>query len=192
MDEQGLAALTLTRVAGKANVSAGRVQHYFPTRTALLEATFEHANAASSARIEQRLRAEKVAPGLATIEVVLDELIPYDAARTTHLRVRQAFTALALTDESIRDRLATDYAQLTDRLGEHAQQGLCAVDLISLIAHAEGLAYHVLIGSIDAEHARGLLRGHLHRAAPSATPGGSERVGELVPKLSTRTARHAP
>ncbi|WP_243716084.1 TetR family transcriptional regulator [Actinomadura darangshiensis] len=49
--ERGLPAVSLAEVAAQAGVSAGRVQHYFPTKQKLVEAAFDRGNELSSARI---------------------------------------------------------------------------------------------------------------------------------------------
>ncbi|MER6809917.1 TetR family transcriptional regulator C-terminal domain-containing protein [Spirillospora sp. NPDC000708] len=153
--DDGLAAVSQTRVAAAAGVSAGRVQHYFPTKQQLLEAAFDRANALSAARI-----AAKTPDGAGPREqltIVLTELIPYDAPTRTHMRVRQSFTALALTDTAIAARLHADYSRLHRQLAELLERdgvpdpGPAAIALVAL---AEGLAYYVLTGLCPAGTAR--------------------------------------
>lgn len=164
--EQGVSAVSLTSAAGAAAVSPGRVQYYFPTKEALLEAAFDQANAEASARITAQLGDDQAsAPPREVLTLVLTGLIPSDTASWNHLRIRQAFAALALHDETIAARLRTEYTRLHHRdLGEllRAEQdaGQLAAELdpvviaIRLVALAEGLAYYVLIGAHDSEAAR--------------------------------------
>jgi AcrR family transcriptional regulator len=162
VDEAGLAAVSLTSVAGKAGVSPGRVQHYFPSRAELLEAAFERANELASERIAELTAADGGPRSVLT--AVLTELVPHDRVTSTHMRIRQSFTAQALTDERVATRLRDAYAQLNARLADvlarEIEAGVIAVaerpEHVAgrLVAFAEGLAYHVLIGTHPADVAR--------------------------------------
>ncbi|WP_067826934.1 TetR/AcrR family transcriptional regulator [Actinomadura kijaniata] len=153
--DEGLAAVSQSRVAARAGVSAGRVQHYFPTKQRLLQAAFEHANALSAARITARTG--DVATSRQVLTVVLTELIPHDPDTHVHMRVRQAFTALALTDPAIATRLHADYTRLHQQLADLlAHDGVSdpLPTAIALAALAEGLAYYVLTDLCSAQTAR--------------------------------------
>ncbi|MFD6951301.1 TetR family transcriptional regulator [Nocardiopsis sp. TSRI0078] len=160
--ERGLAAVTQSNVAARAGVSAGRVQHYFPTKREMIEAAFDRGNALSAARIAARVG--RAGAPRQVLTTVLTELIPHDAVTRTHLRVRQAFTALALSDEDIAERMRRDYerfhGQVTDLLargqdaGEVPRELDCRERAVSLVALAEGLAYYVLVGIHSASEAR--------------------------------------
>jgi AcrR family transcriptional regulator len=162
VDEAGLAAVSLTSVAGKAGVSAGRVQHYFPSRAELLEAAFERANELAGDRIAE-LTSDDGGPR-AVLTAVLTQLVPHDQATATHMRIRQSFTAQALTDERVATRLRYAYAQLNARLADILAREIEAGAITTaeqpehvagrLVALVEGLAYHVLIGTHPAEVAR--------------------------------------
>ncbi|MGP4025891.1 TetR/AcrR family transcriptional regulator [Actinomadura sp. 3N407] len=167
--EHGLPAVSMTEVAARAGVSAGRVQHYFPTKQKLIEAAFDRGNELSSARIRSLVgRDLDSAEPRSVLTVVLTELIAHDPETRAHMRVRQSFTALALADEAIADRMRADYTrfhrQITDLVRGDRDAGLipratdpahAAVDLVAL---AEGLAYYVLIGITDPETARDRVR----------------------------------
>jgi len=167
VDEGGVTAVSLTSVAARAGVSAGRVQHYFPAKGELLEAAFERANELASHRITVLTpgpqEGERAAPR-EVLTVVLTELIPHDRATRTHMRIRQSFTAQALADEGVAERLRKDYARLNKTLAdllraEIAAGAITAFDApeevaVRLVALAEGLAYHVLIGMHPPETAR--------------------------------------
>ena len=104
---------------------------------------------------------------LGVLTVVLTELISHDKTTRLHLRLRQAFTALALVDESIATRLRADYARLHQQLAEllatvpTASTAAGQVDpnaaAVSLVAVTEGLAYYVLIAVTDPGQARGAV-----------------------------------
>ncbi|WP_211282624.1 TetR/AcrR family transcriptional regulator [Amycolatopsis keratiniphila] len=164
--DSGLPSVSLSTVAARAGVSQGRVQYYFPTKESLIEAAFDHANAASSARIAAKLGGS---PGSASprqaLTVVLTELIPYDAQSLNHLRVRQSFAALALHHEAIAERMRKEYEQLhDDNIADLLRQDQRAGHLSvaqepgsvarGLVALAEGLAYYVLIGACSAQTAK--------------------------------------
>ncbi|MFE9282297.1 TetR/AcrR family transcriptional regulator [Nocardiopsis alba] len=157
VEENGLAAVSQSSVAARADVSPGRVQHYFPARHELIEAAFDRANALSAARIAERSGSETEPRRM--LEVVLTELIPYDTFTRTHLRVRQSFTALALSEEAIASRMRCDYErlyeELADLLRRDRESGRVPAETdprdeaVSLVALAEGFAYHVLLDLID-------------------------------------------
>lgn len=163
---RGVPAVSQASVAAAAGVSAGRVQHYFPTMTDLLGAAFDQVNAASSARIRDAVGGGlDTAPARRVLEVVLTELIPHDEVTRAHLQFRQSFTALALHHEDIAARLRSQYHQLHHHdLAEliRRDQHAGAIDpatasegaATSLAALAEGLAYYVLIGAVAADEAR--------------------------------------
>lgn len=169
MADRGLPAASLRTVADRAAVSVGRVQHYFSTRERLLEAGFDRANERSSDRIAVRLGGDpERAPARQILEVVLTELVPHDPFSWLHLRVRQSYVARGLNDDRIAARLRVDYARLHERLGaavrrEHERGATRPItDPIAcatrLVAHAEGLANHVLLGVVEPEWARGAVR----------------------------------
>jgi AcrR family transcriptional regulator len=159
VDVAGLAAVSLTSVAEKAGVSAGRVQHYFPSRSELLEAAFERANELAGERIAELTAADGGPRAL--LIAVLTELVPHDRATSTHMRIRQSFTAQALTDERVATRLRSTYARLNVRLADIITRESEAGSITTaerpehvagrLVAFAEGLAYHVLIGTHPAD-----------------------------------------
>ena len=174
--ERGLPAVSLTEVAARADVSPGRVQHYFPTKRKLIEAAFDRGNEHSEARIRSRLGCDPddAAP-YEVLAVVLDELIPYDAASRAHLRVRHDFNARALADTAIADRvralhtglhrrLAACLAQCRRLAGQPSQEGGPEAAAVALVAQAEGLAYHVLLGTVPSAAARTTVRNALRAA----------------------------
>jgi len=167
--ERGLAAVSLSQVAATAGVSPGRVQHYFPSKTELLTTAFERGNELSSARIRERVGPDlDSADPREVVTAVLTELIPDDPASLAHLRVRQSFAALALSDDTIAARLRDDYARLHQTLARLLRRDQAAARVsasvrpddaaVRLVALAEGLAYYVLIGVTPPADARAQLR----------------------------------
>ncbi|WP_028933255.1 TetR/AcrR family transcriptional regulator [Pseudonocardia spinosispora] len=162
---RGLAAVSLNEVATEAGVSSGRVQHYFANKETLIAAAFARGNELSEARIAHRLGAaiDDVPPRFA-LTVLLTELIPHDAETLAHLRVRQSFTARALSDGAIAAGLRQQYARLHEAVAALLARSAGAAALrphldpddaaIGLVALTEGLAYYVLIEVRSAEAAR--------------------------------------
>ncbi|MDJ1131251.1 TetR/AcrR family transcriptional regulator [Streptomyces iconiensis] len=165
--ERGLHAISLPTVAAQAGVSVGRVQHYFPSKDELVAVAFDRANTLSSARIRDKVGQDlETAPPRTVLRTVLTELVPYNHATRTHLRVRQSFAALALADEAVATRLRAQYAQLHStlaRLIARDQEAGRAVapdphaTAVRLVALAEGLAYYVLTDITPADTARALV-----------------------------------
>lgn len=168
--ERGLPAVSLTEVAAHAGISAGRVQHYFPTKRTLIEAAFDRGNELSSARIRAKVGHEDLdsAEPRAVLTVVLTGLIAHDSETRAHLRVRQSFTSLALTDEAIAQRMRADYTRFHRRIADLVRRDRDAGPIpastgpedaaVDLVALAEGLAYYVLIGVTAPETARTRVR----------------------------------
>jgi hypothetical protein len=101
------------------------------------------------------------------LTVVLTELIPYDTDSRTHMRIRQSFTVLALTDTAIATRLHADYTRLHRQLADLLHQDGVPDPhpaALGLVALAEGLAYYVLTGLCPA----GTARDRIHTAIADA------------------------
>jgi AcrR family transcriptional regulator len=167
--DAGLAAVSLNEVAAKARVSAGRVQHYFRSKTELIGAAFERGNALAAARIRNLVGEQDLdaADPRTVLTTVLTQLLPHDDATRTHMRVRQFFNAQALADpaiaDQIRDRYDTFHRDLADlvaridpSLADRAEQ-----TAVRLAALTEGLAYYVLIDACSTTAARDLLLAEL-------------------------------
>lgn len=163
---RGVPAVSQASVAAAAGVSPGRVQHYFPTMADLLGAAFDRVNAASTARITEKVGGDlDTAAPRRVLTVVLSELIPHDEASWAHLQFRQSFTALALQHDDIAARLREQYRHLHQhdlaeliRRDQHAGAitSVTAAEQLAtgLTALAEGLSYYVLIGAAAATTAR--------------------------------------
>ncbi|NMD58066.1 MULTISPECIES: TetR/AcrR family transcriptional regulator [Tsukamurella] len=148
--EDGIAAVTLRAIAARGGISMGRVQHYFPTREAIVAhaltsylALAERANPVPEDRDDALL-------------MLLTHAIPRDGTGRLGAKVWYAYLAESVTDPGLRaivgealrgaEDLATD---LLDGDRERARV---------LLAAADGLAYRALIGLIDAEEAAAAVR----------------------------------
>lgn len=145
----GLDQLSVREVAAAAHVSIGTVQHYFPTKDAMLSAAYEEV----VARIRTRLQAVKLgADPRKNLAVVLRELLPLDEQRTVECRIHLAFAARAATKPELaqiqRASLAELHAGVTDAFtlawNGRASRASSAVAAHAAIAIADGLALHAV------------------------------------------------
>jgi len=97
--ERGLDAVSVREVATAAGVSIGTVQHYFPTKSAMLEAAMAHMTAAVTGRIEALDRTGSVRD---VTRRVLLELLPLDERRAAEVRVWLAFVLRAAFEPGLR------------------------------------------------------------------------------------------
>ena len=148
--EDGIAAVTLRAIAARGGISMGRVQHYFPTR----EAMVAHALTSYLVLAEQANPVPEDRE--AALLMLLTHAIPRDGAQRLGAKVWYAYLAEAVTDSGLRAivdealRGAEDLA--TDLLdGDRERARL-------LLAAADGLAYRALIGVISADEADASVR----------------------------------
>ena len=92
ISRNGLEAVNIRDVAAEAGVSAGRVQHYFGTKNAMLKAAFERISSAGTERIQARIAASGGTPP-EVLRLIAAELIPIDDEHREALRIGFAFTA---------------------------------------------------------------------------------------------------
>ncbi|WP_419992509.1 TetR/AcrR family transcriptional regulator [Streptomyces boninensis] len=123
--EGGLDAATVARVAREAGFSVGLVQHYFPSKDALLLLTCRQVMADVNARV-----AERITEGItgkqpiATVTFAsLKELLPLDAARRGEYRVTRAFRGRALDNPDLAEVARTTAAELRGQLAQAVTNG---------------------------------------------------------------------
>ncbi len=117
VDTEGTDQVSIRRVADTAGVSLGRVQHYFPTKDALLAEAFAAINDQGADRVRERLLQEgNTATPARVLHVVLTELIPDTDAERRLVRIAQAFEAYAHTRPELKERLTRDYRELASLL----------------------------------------------------------------------------
>ena len=161
--DRGLEAVSLGEVAAEAGISKGLVQHYFPTKDAMLR----YATGTLRDHVEQR-----VTGGLRDTVVAL---LPLDDASRDQALVANAFLVRALKDEEIADRFRTGHTQLSAALaamvaaaqetGELAAGLDPAQEADLLLAVVAGLGDAVLLGHRTPEDAIALVDHHLSRLA---------------------------
>lgn len=158
----GLAAVSLRHVAGEAGVTTGMVQHYFPSKDSMMEFAMRTASASYENRIREGLAelGENPTPR-EIIGILLGALLPADEAGEGDARVALAFQAYAVTHadaaaylEEGNVLLRTHLAGLIRANSSHPDPAVAATGLLGT---AEGLAIHMLTGTLSAADARGAL-----------------------------------
>lgn len=166
--EDGLEAVSLGQVAIAAGISKGQVQHYFPTKDAMLRYTSRTLHE----QVERRVRAQLAQTGPNLRSVVL-ALLPLDVDSRAEALVANAFLWRALKDDDLAAQFRTGYTGLHDGLAaliKAAQDsGELRPDLDPgheadlLAALAAGLGDAVLLGHRTAVEAIALIDHHLSR-----------------------------
>lgn len=159
--DRGLEAVSLGEVAAEAGISKGLVQHYFPTKDAMLR----FATGTLRDHVEHR-----VGGGLRDTVVAL---LPLDDESRDQALVANAFLMRALKDEEIAGRFRTGHGQLAAALAAMVAaaqaDGALAADLDPareadlLLAVVTGLGDAVLLGRHTPEQAIALVDHHLAR-----------------------------
>lgn len=182
-DERGLEGVTLRDVAAGAQVSMGAVQRCFRTKEEMLVFALEYV----SERVNERVRACLVRSPAQSAGTALG----HAAAETSLLReehraearVWLAFVAQAAVSKVLARTLKENYTSLQEafahliaKAGEDAA-GAVPVDpqlqARTLLALADGLTTHVLIGHLTPQEAHDVLHRHLARLwEPSVPPPG--------------------
>lgn len=114
---EGIEKLNLRDLAAAAGYSNGAFKPYFPTRDALLAATFSYVAEATDARIARSTRGLE---GLAAIAGFCREVLPLDELRRNEARIAVHFWHLALADRA----LAAVNARTMDRWRSQLDQWL--------------------------------------------------------------------
>jgi AcrR family transcriptional regulator len=170
--ERGLEAVSLRHVASEAGVTAGMVQHYFPSKDAMLDFAMTSASARFEARIRDAMAGLGDAPSARElVEAMLATLLPLGESDRADGRVALAFLSYAATRPAAAERLGRDNADLRQFLTERIQDAQTAghtpegIDPASaatgLFAMAEGLGVHMLSAGLARDAAVSALRAQL-------------------------------
>ncbi|MES4900791.1 MULTISPECIES: TetR/AcrR family transcriptional regulator [unclassified Streptomyces] len=191
-DERGLEGVTLRDVAAVAQVSMGAVQRCFRSKDEMLLFAVGHIGERITERVRARPgsgpdRSPATALGHAATEVAL-----LREEHRAEARVWLAFVAQAAVSEPLAETLRVSYAALQDlfaRLITEATEATAATEATegaaappeprrearALLALADGLTSHVLIGHLTPEEADEILRTHLaglwERLGATTRPG---------------------
>lgn len=166
VDERGLEGASIRALASAAGVSIGAVQHYFPTKDALLRHAYRQIEAELEGRIEARLVG--VTDAREAIRVVLEEFLPLDAPRMKAIRVATAFGVRALHSPALADELRDDLVELRQIVtGAFAEAGVAHAEreAVTAIALVDGLTEQLLFeaGGFGPADAVAVLDAHLAR-----------------------------
>jgi AcrR family transcriptional regulator len=147
--EDGFEGVSVRRVASRAGVSIGAVQHHFPTKAAMLTAAMQRVSKEFEARIQNRLRTEK--DPVVILRVLCDELLGVGAERRAASVIWLQRLARAAVDPQIAADHTTDWMTVEKLLTSVIAQ--CRPDrsagwqqdqAASLVALLDGLAAAVL------------------------------------------------
>jgi AcrR family transcriptional regulator len=145
--ERGLDHVSVREVASAAGVSIGTVQHYFPTKDAMLTAAFEEV----VRRIRARILAVQLGPDVRrNLSAILRELLPLDDRRRMEAGIQLAFAARAATAPALaaiqRSVLAEIHTGVAEGFaaawGARASDARCRRAAQVAVATADGLALH--------------------------------------------------
>ncbi|RSM86331.1 TetR family transcriptional regulator [Kibdelosporangium aridum] len=169
--DRGLEAVSLGEVATEAGISKGLVQHYFPTRDAMLRYT----TGTLRDQVETRVQPQ-FASGLTGLRAVLVSLLPLDEESRTEALVANAFIVRALKDPEIADRFRVGHEQLREAVAAMITAAQEDGDLDAkldpiqeadlLLAVIAGLGDAVLLGHRTPAEATSLVDLHLSRLTP--------------------------
>jgi AcrR family transcriptional regulator len=162
--DRGLEAVSLRHVAAEAGVSAGLVQHYFPTKDAMMA----YAIGVVRDHSEQRIAAAiaKLAPDPAPrllLRTFIVALLPLDEPSIADARVALAFLAYTAVHPDAGASLRSDTDQLVDYLAGQVPGENATADAAGLLALMEGLGVYLLGGQYSTERALSVLDNQLDR-----------------------------
>lgn len=196
-DERGLEGVTLRDVATRAQVSLGAVQRCFRSKEEMLL----FAGSYIGERITERVRAGLIdcsaQPAATALERAVTEIALLRKEHRAEARVWLAFIAQAAVSDALADTVKTSYAALQDLsarlITETADSNRSREDsrpfdphreARALLALADGLTTHVLIGHLTPEVAADVLDSHLARLR--------QRLGPARPSWRLRCPMRLP
>ncbi|MGW6935691.1 TetR/AcrR family transcriptional regulator [Lentzea sp. NPDC054927] len=160
---RGLDAVSLRHVAAEADVSMGRVQHYFATKDELLMFAFE----LISERVAARMGAVHSDDPATCLRAILLELLPLSPEARAEAPVLAAFLAQAVVEprfgQALREGTDGMVAWLAGMITAVRPGGDPERDAMALLAFVDGLMLQVLIGQVSPEAAEDLLDHQLAR-----------------------------
>ncbi|TDQ54496.1 TetR/AcrR family transcriptional regulator [Actinorugispora endophytica] len=170
-DERGLEGVTLRDVAARAQVSVGAVQRCFRTKEEMLVFALGHISERISERVRARLVRSPAQSAATALGHAAAEISLLREAHRAEARVWLAFAAQAAVSKALAKTLKANYAAVQEaftRLISEAGEGTDrAVSLDpqrearTVLALADGLTTHVLIGHLTPREAHDVLHAHL-------------------------------
>ena len=158
--EEGVAGVSVRKVAARAGVSIGMVQHHHPTKRAMLAAASEAVSRSFAARAEAAVEG---LPPREALRELCRQLLPLDAARAAEGRVWLAFVAAAVVDDDLAARHTEGWQEVEDLLA----------GLVARCRRGDGAA----VDAADRASAGGLLA-----TLDGLAVGGVAEPGRLPPE----------
>ncbi|WP_069173596.1 TetR/AcrR family transcriptional regulator [Streptomyces griseus] len=173
-DEHGPEGVSMRDVAARAQVSLGAVQRCFRTKEEMLRFAVDHVGERITERVRARLAANPARSAATALGHATDEIALLREEHRAEARIWLAFVAQAAVSEPLAGPLRTSYAALQNLLvrlvteaaaSGPADGGAAPPDprheARTLLALADGLTTHVLVGHVTAEEAGEVLHAHL-------------------------------
>ncbi|MEV7510979.1 TetR family transcriptional regulator C-terminal domain-containing protein [Streptomyces sp. NPDC089922] len=187
-DERGLEGVTLRDVAARAQVSMGAVQRCFRTKDEMLVFALAAVGERIGARVRARLVRTPAQSAASAVGHAATEIALLDEQHRSEARVWLAFLAQAAVDETLAETMRRNQAALqevfTGLISQACQgqvqggdgDGAVALDAArearTVLALADGLTAHVLVGHLTPAEAQEVLHSHLSRLwASTQAPG---------------------
>ncbi|MEU8588471.1 TetR/AcrR family transcriptional regulator [Streptomyces sp. NPDC048664] len=173
-DEHGPEGVSMRDVAARAQVSLGAVQRCFRSKEEMLLFAVDHVGERITERVRARLAAGPAQSAATALGHAVDEIALLREEHRAEARIWLAFVARAAVDEPLARPLRNSYAALQNLVARliaeatgtsPADEGTAPpdpqVEARTLLALADGLTSHVLIGHMTAEEAEEVLHTHL-------------------------------
>ncbi|MCB5181712.1 TetR/AcrR family transcriptional regulator [Streptomyces antimicrobicus] len=171
-DERGLEGVTLRDVAARAGVSMGAVQRCFRTKEEMLVFALTHIGERITGRVRQDPAGGPERSARTALRHAATEVSLLRQEHRAEARIWLAFLAQAVVSAPLARTLRTDYAALEDAftrlVGQAAEETGAQTGpddarraARTLLALADGLTAHVLVGHLTPRQAQEVLGGHL-------------------------------
>lgn len=173
---RGLDGVSLRDVAAEADISLGRLQHYFRTKDEMLLFALRHINALADRRIRERVSAVAAdlggePPPRTVLRECLAGMLPLDEKSRVGTLVGAAYFARAVHDDRLRAEAQEGIPKLAEFLAGLLREAMERGEVVAgrdaddeamrLISLVDGLTAYTLLGVQGAERALGLLDGYL-------------------------------
>lgn len=173
----GLEAVSLRNTAREADVSMGRVQHYFSTKDELLLDALQRSYRSMETRVAARVDAS-AGEARGVLVAILEEILGEHPETRDAIRINMAFAARALDDPRVAAILTEGDGEIIALAEQVIMTHRADVDppidpqqeARVLFAMASGLGSSVALYGMPVTDARRTLHYHLNRVAP-ARPG---------------------
>ncbi|MER5931015.1 TetR/AcrR family transcriptional regulator [Streptomyces sp. NPDC002054] len=170
-DERGLEGVTLRDVAARAEVSMGAVQRCFRTKEEMLVFALEYISERIMERVRARLARSPAQSAGTALGHAATEIALLREEHRAEARVWLAFVAQATVSKLLARTLQANYATLQEAFtrliteagedADHAAPLDPQREARTLLALADGLTTHVLIGHLTSQEAHDVLHAHL-------------------------------